>query len=278
MDPIAVVTGATNGIGKITARELAKKGYRVVLVARNAEKAARTATEIAAAAPGSLVETILCDMSSQKQIRAAAAELRHRHDRLHVLVNNAGGIWMKREVTEDGLERTFAVDHLGYFLLTTLLLPQLRQGTPSRVVNVASEASKVGKIDFDDLQGEKRYNPGRAYAQAKLANILFSSELSRRLHGAGVTSNALHPGAVASGFGFNDPGIFRFVVTIARPFLIGEEKGARTSIYLASSPDVEGVTGGYFVKCQPRLPPRRARDPETARRLWEVSERMCGVA
>jgi len=277
MDPIAVVTGATNGIGKITARELAKKGYRVVLVARNAEKAARTATEIAAAAPGSLVETILCDMSSQKQIRAAAAELRHRHDRLHVLVNNAGGIWMKREVTEDGLERTFAVDHLGYFLLTNLLLPQLRQGTPSRVVNVASEASKVGKIDFDDLQGEKRYNPGRAYAQAKLANILFSSELSRRLQGSGVTSNALHPGAVASGFGFNDPGIFRFVVTIARPFLIGEEKGARTSIYLASSPDVDGVTGGYFVKCQPRLPPRRARDPETARRLWEVSERMCGV-
>jgi len=278
MDPIAVVTGATNGIGKITARELAKKGYRVVLVARNAEKAARTATEIAAAAPGSLVETILCDMSSQRQIRAAAAELRHRHDRLHVLVNNAGGIWMKREVTEDGLERTFAVDHLGYFLLTNLLLPQLRQGTPSRVVNVASEASKVGKIDFDDLQGEKRYNPGRAYAQAKLANILFSNELSRRLQGSGVTSNALHPGAVASGFGFNDPGIFRFVVTIARPFLIGEEKGARTSIYLASSPDVEGVTGGYFVKCQPRLPPRRARDPETARRLWEVSERMCGVA
>jgi NAD(P)-dependent dehydrogenase (short-subunit alcohol dehydrogenase family) len=278
MDPIAVVTGATNGIGKITARELAKKGYRVVLVARNAEKAARTATEIAAAAPGALVETILCDMSSQKQIRAAAAELKHRHDRLHVLVNNAGGIWMKREVTEDGLERTFAVDHLGYFLFTTLLLPQLRQGAPSRVVNVASEASKVGKIDFDDLQGEKRYSPGRAYAQAKLANILFSSELSRRLLGSGVTSNALHPGAIASGFGHNDPGIFRFVVTIARPFLIGEEKGARTSIYLASSPDVDGVSGGYFVKCQPRLPPRRARDPETARRLWEVSERMCGMA
>src|SRR4051794_8342117 len=233
MDPIAVVTGATNGIGKITARELAKKGYRVVLVARNADKAAQTASEIAAAAPGALIETILCDMSSQKQIRAAAAEFRHRHDRLHVLVNNAGGIWMEREVTEDGLERTFAVDHLGYFLLTNLLLPELRRAAPSRVVNVASEASRMGRIDFDDLQGEKRYSGGRAYAQAKLANILFSGELSRRLEGTGVTSNALHPGAIASGFGMNAKGIFRLAMTVVRPFLLGEENGARTSIHLA---------------------------------------------
>jgi NAD(P)-dependent dehydrogenase (short-subunit alcohol dehydrogenase family) len=278
MDSIAVVTGATNGIGKITARELAKKGYRVVLVARDAEKAARTATEIAAAAPGALIETIVCDLSSQKRIRAAAAEFHHRHDRLHVLVNNAGGIWMNRELTEDRIERTFATDHLGYFLLTHLLLPELRRGAPSRVVNVASEASRVGRIDFDDLQGEKRYNGARAYAQAKLANILFSSELSRRLDGSGVTSNALHPGTVASGFALNNTGLLRFGILLARPFLIGEEKGARTSIYLASSPEVDGVTGGYFVRNKPRLPPGNARDPEAARRLWEVSARMCGVA
>jgi NAD(P)-dependent dehydrogenase (short-subunit alcohol dehydrogenase family) len=278
MDPIALVTGATSGIGKITARELLRRGYRVVLVARNADKAARTAQEIAAAAPGALVETILCDMSSQRQIRAAAAEFRHRHDRLHVLVNNAGGIWMKRELTEDGLERTFAVDHLGYFLLAHLLEPELRRAAPSRVVNVASEASRIGKIEFDNLQGEKRYNGALAYAQAKLANILFSSELSRRLAGTGVTSNALHPGAVASGFALNNTGLLRFGILLARPFLIGEEKGAQTSIYLASSPDVDGVTGGYFVRSKPRLPPRNARDPGTAERLWEVSARLCGVA
>jgi NAD(P)-dependent dehydrogenase (short-subunit alcohol dehydrogenase family) len=277
MDRVAVVTGATSGIGKVTARELARQGFRVVLVARSADKAAETTSEIAAAAPGATVETLLCDMSSQKQIRAAAEELRRRHDRLHVLVNNAGGIWTERAVTEDGLERTFAVDHLGYFLFTNLLLPELRRGAPSRVVNVASDASKLGRIDFDDLQGEKRYNGGLAYAQAKLANILFSSELSRRIAGSGVTSNALHPGAVASGFGLNNTGLMRFAMKLARPFLIDEEKGARTSIYLASSPEVEGVTGEYFAKNRPKKPPRRGRDPEVARQLWDVSAALVGI-
>jgi len=273
MEKVAVVTGATSGIGKVTARELARQGFRVVMVARDADKAARTASEI-----GREVEIVLCDMSSQRQIRAAAEEIRRRHDRIHVLVNNAGGVWVKREVTDDGLERTFAVDHLGYFLLTNLLLPELRRGAPSRVVNVASEAAKLGRIDFDDLQGERRYRGGLAYAQAKLANILFSSELSRRLAGSGVTSNALHPGAVASGFALNNTGVVRFGMKLVRPFLIDEEKGARTSIYLASSPEVEGVTGEYFIKNRPRKPPRNARDPEVARRLWDVSARLCGLA
>jgi len=278
MERIAVVTGATSGIGKVTARELARQGFRVVLVARDAEKAARTASEIAVAAPGAKVETLLCDMTSQKQIRAAAEELKRRHDRIDVLVNNAGGVWVKREVTEDGLERTFAVDHLGYFLLTNLLLRELRRGAPSRVVNVASEAAKLGRIDFDDLQGERRYRGGLAYAQAKLANILFSSELARRVAGSGVTSNALHPGAVASGFALNNTGLVRFGMKLVRPFLIDEEKGARTSIYLASSPEVEGVTGEYFVKNRPKKPPRNGRDPEVARRLWDVSARLTGLA
>ena len=273
MEKVAVVTGATSGIGKVTARELARQGFRVVMVARDPDKAARTASGI-----GREVETVLCDMSSQKQIRAAAEEIRRRHDRIDVLVNNAGGVWVKREVTDDGLERTFAVDHLGYFLLTNLLLPELRRGAPSRVVNVASEAAKVGRIDFDDLQGERRYRGGLAYAQAKLANILFSSELSRRLAGSGVTSNALHPGAVASGFALNNAGVVRFGMKLVRPFLIDEEKGARTSIYLASSPEVEGVTGEYFIKNRPIKPPRNARDPEVARRLWDVSARLCGLA
>ena len=278
MERIAVVTGATSGIGEVTARELARQGFRVVLVARDAEKAARTASEIAVAAPGAKVETLLCDMTSQKQIRAAAEELKRRHDRIDVLVNNAGGVWVKREVTEDGLERTFAVDHLGYFLLTNLLLRELRRGAPSRVVNVASEAAKLGRIDFDDLQGERRYRGGLAYAQAKLANILFSSELARRVAGSGVTSNALHPGAVASGFALNNTGLVRFGMKLVRPFLIDEEKGARTSIYLASSPEVEGVTGEYFVKNRPKKPPRNGRDPEVARRLWDVSARLTGLA
>jgi len=217
-------------------------------------------------------------MTSQKQIRAAAEELKRRHDRIDVLVNNAGGVWVKREVTEDGLERTFAVDHLGYFLLTNLLLRELRRGAPSRVVNVASEAAKLGRIDFDDLQGERRYRGGLAYAQAKLANILFSSELARRVAGSGVTSNALHPGAVASGFALNNTGLVRFGMKLVRPFLIDEEKGARTSIYLASSPEVEGVTGEYFVKNRPKKPPRNGRDPEVARRLWDVSARLTGLA
>jgi NAD(P)-dependent dehydrogenase (short-subunit alcohol dehydrogenase family) len=278
MEKIALVTGATSGIGKVTARELAKQGFRVVLLGRDAGKAARTAAEIAAAAPSGQVETLICDMSSQKQIRAAAEEFRRRHDRLDVLVNNAGGIWMERAVTEDGLERTFATDHLGYFLLTSLLLPELRRAAPSRVVNVASEASRVGRIDFDDLQGEKRYNGARAYAQAKLANILFSSELARRLEGTGITSNALHPGAIASGFGMNAKGVFKVAMLVARPFLLGEEKGARTSIHLASSPELSAVTGKYFVRKRPRPPPRNARDPGVARRLWEVSAQLCGVA
>jgi len=277
MERVAVVTGATSGIRKVTARELARQGFRVVLVARDADKAARTASEIAAAAPGAKVETLLCDMTSQKQIRAAAGELKRRYDRIHVLVNNAGGIWTKREVTEDGLERTFAVDHLGYFLFTNLLLPELRRGAPSRVVNVASEASKLGRIEFDDLQGEKRFNGGLAYAQAKLANILFSSELSRRIAGSGVTSNALHPGAVASGFGLNNTGLLKLGMKLARPFLISEEDGARNSIFLASSPEVEGVSGEYFVKNRPKKPPRNGRDPEVARRLWEVSARLTGL-
>jgi NAD(P)-dependent dehydrogenase (short-subunit alcohol dehydrogenase family) len=277
MERIALVTGATSGIGKVTARALAQQGYRVVLLARDARKAEDAAAEVRGAAGHTLVETLLCDLSVQAQIRAAAEELKRRHDRLHVLVNNAGAIFMKHRVTPDGIEQTFAVDHLAYFLLTNLLLDVLEASAPARVVNVASAASVVGHIDFDDLQSKARYKGARAYANAKLANILFSNELARRLAGTGVTSNALHPGAIASQFGQNDRGIFALAMKVSRPFLISEEKGARTSIYLATSPEVEGVTGQYFVNCKSRKPPRQALDEGVARRLWEVSAKMTGV-
>ena len=277
MERIALVTGATSGIGKVTARALAQQGHRVVLLARDLRKAEDTAAEIRRAAGHDRVETLACDLGSQAQIRRAAEEFKSRHDRLHVLVNNAGAIFMKHGLSQNGIEQTLAVDHLAYFLLTQLLLEVLKSSAPARVVNVASAVSMLGHIDFDDLELKRRYKGARAYANAKLANILFSNELARRLGGTGVTSNALHPGGVASRFGHNNAGIFTLSVKLLRPFLISEERGARTSIYLATSPEVEGVTGKYFVNRKPRRPPREALDESVARRLWEESARMTGI-
>jgi NAD(P)-dependent dehydrogenase (short-subunit alcohol dehydrogenase family) len=277
MERIALVTGATSGIGKVTARALAQQGHRVVLLARDSRKADRAAAEIRAASGNDKVETLICDLGSQAQIRQAAEEFKRRHDRLHVLVNNAGGIFMKAGVSADGIEQTFAVDHLAYFLLTNLLLDVLKAGAPARVVNVASAAAAGGRLDFEDLELKRRYNGIRAYSNAKLANILFSNELARRVAGSGVTSNALHPGVVATRFGTNDNGLFTFGVKLLRPFLVSEEKGARTSIYLATSPEVEDMTGKYFVGSKPRRPPRAALDEAVARRLWEASAKMTGL-
>jgi NAD(P)-dependent dehydrogenase (short-subunit alcohol dehydrogenase family) len=278
MEKTVLVTGATSGIGKVTARALAQQGHRVVLLARDRRRAEETAAEIRRSAGHDRVETLLCDLGSQAQIRRAAEEFKRRHDRLHVLVNNAGGIFMKHALSADGVERTFAIDHLAYFLLTNLLLDRLQASAPARVVNVASAASARGHIDFDDLELKRRYNGIRAYSNAKLANILFSNELARRLSGTGVTSNALHPGVVATRFGRNDNGLFTLAVKLVRPFLISEESGARTSIHLATSPEVEGVTGKYFLRRRPRRPPREALDEAVARRLWDVSAKMTGVS
>ncbi|MGZ6143160.1 MAG: SDR family NAD(P)-dependent oxidoreductase, partial [Myxococcales bacterium] len=218
---IALVTGGTSGIGLVTARELSKQGFHVVITARNLEKARKAGD----------FEVLECDFASLDSVRAAAAEFKRRHDRLHVLVNNAGGLNPRRKLSKDGIELTFQVNHLGYFLLTNLLVDLLKASAPSRVVSVASEASRWGSIDFDDLQAEGRYIAQRQYGSSKLMNIAFAIELAERLRGTGVTSNALHPGVIGSNFGAVD-GWFGFVFAIGKPFLSTPEQGARTQVWL----------------------------------------------
>ena len=217
------------------------------------------------------------DLSKQADVRRIASEFLARHDRLHLLVNNAGAIFMQRQLSSDGLEMTFALNHLGYFLLTNLLRDVLVKSAPARIVNVASRAHVRGTIAFDDLQAERSFGGWSAYSQSKLANILFTRELSRRLQGTGVTCNCLHPGVVSTGFGKNDSGWMRWAVKIAAPFLRTPEQGAATTVFLAQSPAVEGVTGKYFSDCKEIEPSKEARDAEVAQRLWEVSEQLTGL-
>lgn len=275
---VCVVTGATQGIGRATAKELARMGAEVTIVARSAERGQATVDEIRKDAGSDRIGMIVADLSLISEVRRAGAELVARHPRIHVLVNNAGAIHMTRKVTAEGLETTFATNHLSYFLLTELLLPALEAaGTPerrARIVNVASQAHRRARLDLDDLQLEKSYAAFVAYGNSKLANILFTYELARRLEGKHVTANCLHPGVVGTGFGKNDPGILNFLVKIGRPFLLSPEKGARTSIYLASSPEVEGVSGKYFDRSRPVRSRRTSYDQRLQRRLWEISEEL----
>jgi NAD(P)-dependent dehydrogenase (short-subunit alcohol dehydrogenase family) len=277
MEKIALVTGGTSGLGLITARELARTGARVVITARDEQKGTAVAEQLQREAGNPRIEVLRCDFSSLQSIRDAAAEYRRRFDRLHVLVNNAGGINPKRQLSVDGFELTFAVNHLGYFLFTSLLLDVLKKSAPARVVSVASEAARWGSIDLGDLQAERRYSGTRQYGATKRMNIAFGLELAERLRGTGVTSNVLHPGVVASNFGAVS-GWFGVAVALVKPFLLTPEQGARTQIWLASSPEVEGVTGGYFMRKKQIAPQRQARDPELRRRLWEVSEQLTGLA
>lgn len=278
-DKVIVVTGATQGIGLVTARELAKKGSRLFIVARDEARGEAARREIADASGNDRVELLLCDFSSQKSIRALAAKLHDSTSRIDVLVNNAGAIFTERSLTEDGIEKTFAVNHIGYFLLTTLVLDLLRAASKdaggARIVNVASRAHTRGKLLLDDINVEKRSYVGMlVYGSTKLANILFTAELAKRLKDDGITVNALHPGVVRTGFGRNTPGIFKFLVGLATPFMITPEQGAETTIYLASSPEVEGVTGKYFDKCKAVRPNRDAEDPSLAAALWKKSEEL----
>jgi NAD(P)-dependent dehydrogenase (short-subunit alcohol dehydrogenase family) len=274
-DKICLVTGATNGIGKATAQALAQLGATVVIVGRDTQKAAQVTEEIRTATDNKNVDWLLADLSSLQDIRRLAAEFKSKYSQLHVLLNNAGGTFTTRQLSVDGIEMTFALNHLAYFLLTNLLLDTIKSSTPARIINVSSDAHSGGKIDFDNLQGERSYSGFGPYGNSKLANILFTTELACRLEGTGVTVNALHPGLTSTGFGKNNPGFLMKIMGVVIP-LIGRspEKGAETSIYLASSPEVESITGKYFVDCKVTQPSPQAADSATAKKLWEVSAEM----
>jgi NAD(P)-dependent dehydrogenase (short-subunit alcohol dehydrogenase family) len=272
--PICLITGATSGIGEVTARELARRGMHVVIVGRSAERVAATVARIKQAT-GVEIETLIADLSSQAGVRSVAEAFLQRHRRLDVLINNAGGFFASRQVSADGIELTWALNHMSYFLLTNLLIDTLRASAPARVINVSSDAHRSGVMRWDDLQFTRGYNGWAAYAQSKLANILFSNELARRLEGTGVTSNALHPGFVATRFAHNNGIIWGGLMALMqRLFAITPEEGAQTSIYLATAPEVATISGRYFVKSRETSPAPQAQDMAAAARLWEISERM----
>ena len=274
---ICVITGATRGIGRAVAGGLVRLGAEVVLICRrqtDGEQVSRELTPLGINAP----EVVTADLSSQASIREAAARIRNSHPRLHVLINNAGVFTRRRSLTVDGLETQFAVNHLAYFLLTHLLLEPLRAGAPSRIVNVSSGAHAGATIDFADLQGERGYNGSQAYAQSKLANLLFTYELARRLRGGGVTVNSLHPGVIATKLLAEFMGVPAGGGTLARTFGAKPEKGAETVLYLATSEEVEGVTGKYYVNQRPVSSSQESYDEVAAQRLWAVSERLTGLS
>jgi len=264
---VVLITGGTSGIGRVTARELKRMGATVVVVGRDPARLDDIRREIGA-------DTIRADLQLVSEARRAADELRQRYQRLHVLVNNAGALFGDRQLTGEGLERTFALNHMAYFALTAALLDLLRASAPARVVTVSSQAARGGRIEISDLQMERRYLGIRQYCNTKLMNLLFAFELARRLQGTGVTSNALHPGTIASGFAMQGAGWYGVLTRLARPFLIGEVKGARAQIKAASDPSLEMVTGRYFVRQREKPPPRAALDQVLAGRLWEESERI----
>jgi NAD(P)-dependent dehydrogenase (short-subunit alcohol dehydrogenase family) len=277
---VCLVTGATGGIGYETAAGLARMGARVGLVGRDARKLAGCAERIRAASPGVQIDTFTADLSSQAEILRLAGEVRRAYPQLHVLVNNAGAIFDRRETTVDGIERTWALDHLGYVLLTLELLDVLtataQAGGKPRIVNVASAAHYRGHIDFDDLGGARRFAAMRAYSQAKLGNVLFTYALARRLSGKGITANCLHPGVVNTGFAKNTGGVFGTAWSLIRPFLTSPEKGALTSLHVATAPELDGLTGRYFSDRKPKTSSSESRDEAVQERLWRVSLEQLG--
>ena len=269
-----IVTGANTGIGKETALGLAKLGATVVMVCRDHERGEAALREIKQRSSNDRVELMICDFSSQNSIRQFASGFKQRYDRLDVLVNNAGVVFRERSMTEDGLESTFAINHLGYFLLTNLLLDVLKRSAPSRIVNVASTGHRFGKLDINAWPTGREYSTFGAYANSKLANVLFTYELARRLEGTGVTANCLHPGGVGTNL-FR--GLPKFMQALIKLVTISPERGARTSIYLASSPEVAGVTGKYFARRRQQKSSEASHNEEAAHHLWEVSEELTGL-
>jgi retinol dehydrogenase 14 len=272
-----LVTGGTGGLGRATAIGLARLGARVGIVGRDLDRAKAAAAGIAKEAAGPAaahpdVDAFAADMSSQAQVRRLAREVLDAYPRLDVLVNNVGGFWGTRRLTADGLEHTFAVNHLAGFLLTGLLLDRIKASAPARIVTVSSGAQAMGRMNFDDLQGARGYSGQRAYSQSKLANVMFSYELARRLDGTGVTATVLHPGVVRTGFAAEDPSLmWKVLLPLIRPLLKTPERGALTSVYLASSPEAEGVTGQYFVNSKAAKTSKSSYDTAAAARLWQIS-------
>lgn len=271
-DRICMVTGGNAGIGKETALELARMEAHVVVVSRNRERGEEAVEDIRESTGNQQVDLLLCDYASQESIRQMTAQFNHDYPRLDVLVNNAGLVNMSRETTVDGLEATFAINHLGYFMNTLLLMDSLSRSSAARIVNVSSDAHRSAQINFDDIMGEHKYSGFGAYGQSKLANVLFTYELDRRLTGTGITTNALHPGFVATNFAKNNGRIAGLVMAVLGRFAArSPEKGAETSTYVASSPEVEGLSGLYFTDCQPVTSSPASYDTVSAQRLWDLS-------
>ena len=274
-----LITGGTNGIGLAAAQMLAARGANVAIVGRNEGRTQAAAARIrAVAAAGVAVGTFIADLSSQAAVRKLAAEVRSRYPRLDVLVNNAGAMYTTRQLTADGIEQTWAVNHLAPFLLTTLLLDRLEASAPARIVTTASDAHRGAQLPFEDLNAEHSYRGFGRYGQTKLANILFTLELARRLEGSGVTANCFHPGLVASGFNRNNGLLMRLAMTVLAPVSRSSEKGAETLVWLATSPQVAQTSGAYFVDERPATPSPAGQDREAAQRLWDVSEGQCRSA
>jgi NAD(P)-dependent dehydrogenase (short-subunit alcohol dehydrogenase family) len=273
---LCVITGATSGIGLAAAEVLAARGATLALVGRDRARGEAALARVRAAAPGVRAAAHYADLLRVTEVCRLGTELLAAYPRIDVLVNNAGALFQERDVTEDGLERTFALNHMAYFRLTELLRDRLAASAPARVVNVASRAHLGAALDFGDLNLERGYSGWLAYSRSKLANILFTRELARRLAGSGVTANCLHPGFVASRFGDNNRGSFRWGLGLAKLFAISEARGAETVVYLATDPEAAGSTGGYFARSKPATPSAAAQDDQSARRLWEISAKLAG--
>jgi len=272
---ICMITGANSGIGKATTFGLAEMGTKIVMVCRNKERGETSQQEIIEKTGNKNVDLLICDLSSQEQIRKLVSGFKLEYQNLHILINNAGIVLSKRQLSVDGIEMNFAVNYLAPFLLSNLLIDVLKMSAPSRIINVSSEVHKRGTLDFDDIQVEnKKYGAFKVYGVSKLALTLFTYELSKKLEGTGVTVNAVHPGVFRSNLGRDLPAISR---GFQKTFFKSPRKGAITSIYLASSPDVEGITGKYFVKKQPKKSSNESYNEEYAKRLWEISTEMTNL-
>jgi NAD(P)-dependent dehydrogenase (short-subunit alcohol dehydrogenase family) len=274
-DKTVVITGATSGIGEVAADRLAQKGARIVFVARDRERGQESLMHFRAIAGHDNHAVHYADLSLIAEQKRVAEAIAASEPQIDVLINNAGAMFTSRQVTADGLERTFALNHMSYFTATNVLLPKLKAG--ARIVSTASDAHKGNKLNFDDLQSEKSYSSFAVYGKSKLCNILFTRELARRIAGTGVTANCLHPGFVSTRFGHEGGGLMNGLIKIAQNFALTPEQGAQTIIYLASSPEVEGKSGGYYVKSHLATPTREAQNDADAKRLWDISAKIAGL-